>query len=250
MGASRYNGRRRALIAALAGMIVAALAAILSIEALPGRSAHGPGTPPIQAGPEDYGTAPAYTLTDQHGQPFSSAALRGKVQVVSYLFPYCTTYCPLTAATLAQTQRLADRAGLTGKVAFVAFNVDPDGADHQQLAAFLQQERIDPDDPAWHYLTGSPARVRQVVTGGFHVFYQKVSLADEERTEAEQKASGVYTPQPTRPNALADEAHVDYDIVHNDVIEVVDPTGSIRAIFSSASTATSEQILAAVRDAL
>jgi cytochrome oxidase Cu insertion factor (SCO1/SenC/PrrC family) len=247
---SRDGGRKKVLIAALAGVIVATLATIVFVEALPGSSTHEPATPAVQAGPEDYGTAPSYTLTDQHGRPFSSAALRGRVQVVSYLFPYCTTYCPLAAATLAQTERLADRAGLTGKVAFVAFNVDPEGADHEQLAAFLRQEGIDPDNPAWHYLTGSPAQIRQVVTGGFHIFYQKVSLAEEERTEAEQKASGDYTPQPTLPNALADQAHVDYDIVHNDVIEIVDPNGTIRAIFSSASTATSDQILAAVQDAL
>lgn len=238
------------LLAALAGVVVAALATILFVEAMPGRSAHGPATPSVKAGPQDYGTAPAYTLTDQHGRPFSSAALRGKVQVVSYLFPYCTTYCPLAAATLAQTERLADHAGLTGKVAFVAFNVDPEGADHEQLAAFLRQEGIDPDDPAWHYLTGSPAQIRQIVTGGFHIFYQKVSLAEEERTEAEQKASGDYTPQPTLPNALAEQAHVDYDIVHNDAIEIVDPHGTIQAIFSSASATTAGQIFAAVQDAL
>ncbi len=238
------------LLAALASVIVAALAAVLLSKPLLEGSGPRPAPASGQAGPEDFGTAPAYSLTDQHGRPFNSTVLRGKVQVVSYLFPYCTTYCPLLAATLAETERLADRAGLTGKVAFVAFNVDPEGAHPAQLAAFLEQEGIDPDNPAWHYLTGSPAQIRQVVTGGFHVFYQKVSLAAEEKTEAEQKAAGVYTPQPTTPNRLADRARVDYDVVHNDVIEIVDKDGTIRAVISSATTTTSNQILAAVQDAL
>jgi protein SCO1 len=247
---ARVNLRARTLLAVMAGVIVAVLVALLLSDPLLGGSAHGRGTASGQADAQDYGTVPDYTLTDQHGQRFSSAALHGKVQVISYLFPYCTTYCPLLAATLAQTERLADRAGLTGKVAFVAFNVDPEGADPARLAAFLKQEGIDPANPAWHYLTGTPAQIRQVVTGGFHVFYQKVSLADEEKAEAEQKAAGPYTPQPTAPNALAASAHVDYDVVHNDVVEIVDASGTIRAIFSSASTTTSNQFLAAVQEEL
>lgn len=233
--------RRTALTAvALATVAVAVLAGIH----LAGRDGFGnPATPPAR---QTYGTAPQYTLIDQAGRTFASTELRGTVQVVSYLFPYCTTYCPLTARTLAQAEGLLGAAGLQGRVAFVAFNVDPQGAGPARLAAFLRQEQIDPADPAWHYLTGRPDQIRRVVTGGFHVFFQKVSLAEEDQEAAEQVRAGEYIPQPTATNPLADQAHVDYDIVHNDIIEVVDRHGAIRTIFGSGSNPGPEQILSAV----
>jgi protein SCO1/2 len=228
----------------LAGLVAVVLAVVgYVVWARPG---DGPTATP---GGDTYGAAPTYTLTDQHGRSVSSAALRGKIQVVSFLFPYCTTYCPVIARTLAQTEQLIEHAGLRHEVAFVVFNVDPAGAGPAQLSAFLSQELIDPDDPAWHYLTGSPAAVRRVVRSGFHVFYQKESLAQVEKDEASERAAGDYTAQPTEPNPLADRAHVDYDVVHNDVIEIVDAQGIIRNVLTGGSAATPRQILAAVQDA-
>jgi cytochrome oxidase Cu insertion factor (SCO1/SenC/PrrC family) len=244
MKAARDHLRACGIRAALAGVIVVALIAVL--YALLGPSSHRPASEPE---PESYGTAPSYTLTDQHGRSFSSSVLRGRIQVVSYLFPYCTTSCPLTARMLAETEQLADRAGLSDRVVFVAFNVDPEGAGPAELSAFLRQEGISPDDPSWHYLTGGPGQIRRIVTDGFHVFYQKVSLAEQEKVEADEKAAGDYSPQPTQPNALADRTHVDYDVVHNDVIEIVDSDGMIRAVIAEGSGATPDEIITAVRDA-
>lgn len=221
-------------------LVAAAVGAVLATGAQPAH--HGP--PPGR-----YGSAPAYALTDQHGRPFRSTALRGRVQVISYLFPYCTSYCPIIARTLAETERLADQHGLRGKVDFVAFNVDPAEAGPPVMSAFLRQEGINPNDPAWHFLTGTPAKVAGVVRGGFHVYYQKVTLAQEKRAEARQKRRGTYTPQPEEPNALATRAHVSYDIVHNDAIEVVDPHGVIRTFIDSGDKATPRQIDNAISNA-
>jgi cytochrome oxidase Cu insertion factor (SCO1/SenC/PrrC family) len=239
---TRAAGRRRVFGAALAGVAVA----VLAVVATGGWRSHRT-VPP--GAPADYGLAPDYVLTDQHGQQFASAALRGKIQVVSYLFPYCTSFCPLLAGTLAQAERLADGAGLAGTVAFVAFNVDPEHAGPDTLAAFLRQEGLNPNDPAWHFLTGSPTAVRRVITGGFHVSYDTVSRAEEEKIAAEQRAGGDYTPQPTAPNRLAERVRPDYDIVHNDVVEIVDGDGRIRAIFASGSPPTPDEIVSAIRQA-
>lgn len=199
---------------------------------------------------EQYGSAPHYSLTDQHGRTFSSKQLRGQVQVVSYLFPYCTSYCPLIARTLAQTEHLVDQHGLRGKVSFVAFNVDPGGAGPPILSQFLHQEGINPNDLAWHYLTGTPQQVTHVVRDGFHVYYQKVTLAQEQKAEVQQKKAGTYTPQPDEPNRIAARAHVDYDIVHNDTIEIVDPHGIIRTFIDSGDTASPTQLYTAITHAL
>jgi cytochrome oxidase Cu insertion factor (SCO1/SenC/PrrC family) len=161
-----------------------------------------------------YGPAPSFTLTDQSGQAISSAHFRGKVQVVSFLFPYCTTDCPPLARDLALLQRSLAAQGLGGTVEIVTFNVDPGGAGPRQLAAFLDQYGAAADPaatPHWHFLTGSPRQVKHVVRDHYHVAYWKVAGADEGAGHS---------------NALAERAHAGYDIKHSEVTDVVDGTGS------------------------
>ena len=232
------------VLAGIAGLAVAAFIVVVAWGTSP-----APG-PTSRVSASDYGPAPTYTLTDQNGRTFNSTTVLGKVQVVSYLFPYCTSFCPLLLGSLAQAQRELDWSGLQGRVAFVAFNVDPEHAGPDVMSAFLRQERVDPSDRAWHFLTGTPAAVSHVIRDGFHVFYQKVSIADEEKTEAEEKAAGTFTPQLTAPNTLADSARVDYDVVHNDVVEIIDENGVIRTILADNSVPTPDAIASAVRAAL
>ncbi len=193
-----------------------------------------------------YGTAPSYTLTDQLGRTVSSASFAGKVQVVTYLFPYCTSYCPLTARTLTVVAKALSSEGLASKVAIVSFNVDPTGAGPAQMRAFMAEYGADPQSTSWQFLTGTAAQVHRVVEGGFHVYYQKVSLASENAEAAKEQANGTYVPQPVSPNPLASQAHVTYDIVHNDFIEIVDGRGKIVRIFQDGSTVTPAQLLAAI----
>lgn len=235
----------RLIVATVAGIVVLALAGVGVGLAVTGGT-RGRST----AGSQRYGHTPSYTLTDQHGRRFDSSRLHGKVQVVSYLFPYCTSYCPLIARNLAQTEQLVAKRGLRGKVAFVTFNVDPGGAGPAVLAKFLKQEEIDPNDPAWHYLTGTPEQVSHVVRDGFHVYYQKVTLKQEKKAEAQQKKAGTYQPEPEEPNAIAAKAHVEYDIVHNDTVEIADPNGVIRTFIDSGDTASPQRIFAAIEKAL
>lgn len=215
-----------------------------------GRSAAQTSAGTITAPTTDYGRAPSYTLTDQLGRPFRSAALRGKVQVVSYLFPYCRSQCPIIGRTLAQAEQRLRQRGMGDSVDFVAFNVDPVGAGPAQMRAFLQEFDVDPGDPHWHFLTGTGDAVRRVVQGGFHVFYQQVSLAEEQAEAARQHAAGGQPPRADQPNPLADKAHVTYDIVHNDTVEVVGPDGVIRQLFASGAQTSTAAVVAAVEQAV
>jgi len=204
----------------------------------------------VDAGSHNYGRAPSYTLVDQNGRRFSSAQLDGKVQVVSYLFPYCTSYCPLTARVMKQAEDQLRAAGLMDKVAFVAFNVDPENTGPVQERSFLREYGISPADPAWHFLSGRPATVRHVVHDGFHIYYQKVSLASERREERREKRAGTYHAQPETANPLASRAGVNYDVVHNDSIEIVGRTGRIVYYTSFGNKVTADQLAAAVRAAV
>ena len=192
------------------------------------------------------GEAPHYTLRNQLGQSVNSSTFAGKIQVVTFLFPYCTTYCPLIAAHLAGFEHTLDRAGLQNKVQIVAFDVDPAGTGPSQMRAFLKEFGWNPHDLHWQYLTGTPAQVRKVVTGGFHIAYQKVS-DNAPPGAADRDTHDLLNPQPTVVNRLANEARPGYDITHNDGMEIVDGHGRIRKIYSDADMVSGKQLLSDVK---
>ncbi|MDQ1723740.1 MAG: hypothetical protein QOG52_768 [Frankiaceae bacterium] len=180
------------------------------------------------------GAAPSYTLTDQNAKQVSSSAFNGKIQVVSFLFPFCTTYCPYTTHQLSVLEkRLAD-AGLADKVQFVAFNLAPADSGPSDLATYLSQYGVAPTDPHWSFLTGTQADVDAAVRGTFGVQYQKIPLD----TGHPNGADAV----PVQPNALAEAKHVNFDIVHNEVITIVGPDGVIRGAFDHVVDVTTNEL--------
>lgn len=193
------------------------------------------------------GTAPHYKLTNQLGDAVDSTAFRGRVQVVTFLFPYCTDYCPLIAAHLRSAEQALAAAGLADRVQFVAFNVDPEDTGPGEMAAFLRQYGWNPKDPHMQYLTGSPDAIRRVVTGGFGIDYQKVpeTLARSQSRIAEQH--DVYVPPPQVKNLLAQERKPDYDVTHNDALVLVDAQGRIRHVYAEADRVSDQDLVDAVR---
>lgn len=197
----------------------------------------------------DYGAAPSFAaLTDQVGRRVSSGDLAGRVQIVSFLFPYCTTYCPAITHTLLQLEQELKRENLLGaRAVLVSYNVDPAHTGVTQMREYFRQYGVSPKDTNWRYLTGNPALVAHVVRDGYHVYYQRISLAQEHKEIAEQRAQGIYTPVPFVDNPLAERVHPGYDVVHNDVIYIVDQSGRIRTVYAEGSKVTLEGLLAAVR---
>ncbi|MBO0739143.1 MAG: SCO family protein [Alphaproteobacteria bacterium] len=190
------------------------------------------------------GTAPDYSMTNQLEQQVSSKSFRGKVQIVSFLFPYCTTMCPLIAAHLANLESLGlDPAGLGNDVQIVSFNLDPASTGPKEMRAFLTQYGWKPEDLRWQYLVGSANDIHRVVTDGFGVGYERVS--DTEQGAAQTGNFAVV--QPEVMNKLADSAHVDYDIIHDDVLEIVDQQGRIRKTYDNADTVDWRELLSAAR---
>jgi cytochrome oxidase Cu insertion factor (SCO1/SenC/PrrC family) len=103
--------------------------------------------------------APGFTLTSQDGRPVSLASLRGKVVLLTFLDPVCTTDCPL----IAQEMRSADtllgaKASNTELVAVVA---NPTYTSIAYTRAFTSQENLG-QVPNWLYLTGSLSQLADV----------------------------------------------------------------------------------------
>ncbi len=85
-------------------------------------------------------TAPAFQLTDQYARPASLAGLRGKVVLLTFLDPVCTSDCPV----IAQEFREADQmlGGTARDVELVAIVANPIYHSVAYTRAFDQQERL------------------------------------------------------------------------------------------------------------
>src|SRR3984885_9800300 len=95
--------------------------------------------------------APGFTLTSQDGHQVSLSSLRGKVVLLTFLDPVCTTDCPIIAQELrAADAMLGAKAGGTELVAVVA---NPTYTSTAFTAAFTRQEGLS-QVPNWLYLTG------------------------------------------------------------------------------------------------
>jgi cytochrome oxidase Cu insertion factor (SCO1/SenC/PrrC family) len=136
--------------------------------------------------------APDFSLTDQDGRTVTLASLRGKVVLMTFLDPVCTTDCPIIAQEFKQAgQMLGAQAGHVELVAVVA---NPTYRSTAFTRAFDRQEGLT-TVPNWLYLTGSLGQLGAV-----------------------WRHYGI-TVQDLPAGAMA---------AHNDLAVVIDPAGHIR----------------------
>jgi cytochrome oxidase Cu insertion factor (SCO1/SenC/PrrC family) len=96
--------------------------------------------------------AASFSLTDQYGRPVSLASLHGKVVLLTFLDPVCTSDCPVIAQEFRQAdQVLGSRARQVELVAIVA---NPLYRSIAYTQAFDRQELLT-SLPNWLFLTGS-----------------------------------------------------------------------------------------------
>jgi cytochrome oxidase Cu insertion factor (SCO1/SenC/PrrC family) len=100
-----------------------------------------------------------FTLTSQDGRQVSLSSLHGKVVLLTFLDPVCTTDCPL----IAQEMRSADAllSGKAGNTELVAVVANPTYISTAYTRAFTSQENLS-QVPNWLYLTGSLSQLKSV----------------------------------------------------------------------------------------
>lgn len=103
--------------------------------------------------------APGFQLTDQNGQPVSLASLRGKVVLMTFLDPVCTTDCPIIGAEFKEAGVLLGRQD--ADVELVAIVANPTYRTAAFTQAFDREEGLN-TVPNWLYLTGSLSQLSQV----------------------------------------------------------------------------------------
>lgn len=109
-----------------------------------------------------------FTLTDQHGDTVTEAALRGHPSAMFFGYTFCPDVCPTTLFEMTGwLEKLGPDADNLG-VYFVS--VDPERDTQETLAEYLSAF-----DPRITGLTGTPEEVAEIVKG-YRVYARKVPL--------------------------------------------------------------------------
>ncbi len=132
----------------------------------------------------DYGTVPAFALTDQTGAAFTDVALRGHVTIVNFVFTRCDTICPVSSMKMHRIQEeTSDQPGLH----LVSFSVDPEYDTPPRLSAYA--DRFGADASRWRFVTGAHEPVRKVVEDAM-----MISMDKDGRTMANGAPNIVHQP--------------------------------------------------------
>lgn len=105
--------------------------------------------------------SPQFSLTDQNGLTINSAALRGKLTLLTFLDPVCSDECPVIANQLAETDR--ELGPLASKIQIVALDSNPVFHRVADVAAFTTSHGLD-SLPNWHFLAGPAATLQSLLT--------------------------------------------------------------------------------------
>lgn len=140
-----------------------------------------------------------FTMVDQHGQPFHSSQLQGKVVLLFFGFTHCPDICPATMARVSQVWRiLADQGdGDDVQVVFVTFDPARDTPEH--LAKYVE-------------FFNSPVLA---LTG-----------SSEQVANAARRFGVVYLQE-------AEEPGEEYGFSHSDFIYLIDQQGRVRKLYRS-----------------
>jgi protein SCO1/2 len=121
------------------------------------------------------GTLPPYSFVNQHGQPFGSKDLQGKVWIANFIFTRCPTVCPVFTARMAGIQHRVRNLG--DAIHLVSFSVDPEYDTPPVLLAYAQRHKASPR--MWTFLTGDPESIKQTVVDGLKVAMGREGPADD-----------------------------------------------------------------------
>ena len=101
--------------------------------------------------------APGFKLTDEFGKEVSLRSLHGKVVVLSFNDPECTTICPLTTTALLHAKKLLGPAA--SRVELLGIGANPERTQVKWVRAYSQAHGM---LHKWRFLTGSLSELKRV----------------------------------------------------------------------------------------
>jgi len=113
--------------------------------------------PLLDPGTKLSGAAPNFTLTDQFGKRVSLSSFRGKVVVLAFNDPECTTICPLTTTALLHAKALLGPAA--SQVQLLGVGANPEKTEVKWVRAYSKAHRM---MRKWQFLTSSLPQLKRV----------------------------------------------------------------------------------------
>lgn len=115
--------------------------------------------------------APRYSLTDQQGKWLLDGDLRGKIVLYNFTYAGCAAECPQTSAAMRAVQdRLGGLEAQGAQMELVTISFDPARDTSAALSAYAARFGADPR--RWHFATGAPADLKEVIGRGFRTYYK------------------------------------------------------------------------------
>lgn len=110
--------------------------------------------------PKD-GFVPLFQLIDQHGAPFGSPQLLGKIWIADFVYSTCPGPCPMISSRMGELQKpLRDT-----DVKLVSFSVDPQHDTPPVLRDYAAKLNAQPG--RWYFLTGQKDTIYRLSRDGF-----------------------------------------------------------------------------------
>lgn len=110
---------------------------------------------------DSLGAIPGFRLTNQNGQPFGSAELKGKIWIADFVFTSCPGPCPVISSRMAEMQKPLEKTD----VHLVSFSVDPETDTPEVLRDYAQRLRA--REGRWDFLTGDTSAIYSLTQNGF-----------------------------------------------------------------------------------
>ena len=148
-----------ALAVGLAIGAIVSLARSSASPAIPASATQTPAmaNPNLDPGAPLSAVAPDFTLTDQFTRRVSLRSLRGKVVVLAFNDPLCTTICPLTTTALLEAKKLLGPAG--SQVELLGIGANPDATQVKWVRSYSEAHGM---LHKWRFLTGSLPQLKRV----------------------------------------------------------------------------------------
>ncbi len=178
---------------------------------------------------------PGFRLENQLGQPVSSGSFSGRIEIVSFISPYCRKACPLIAHHYVAYARAIREAGWARKIVLLSFNLDPRRATPKTLQRFQRAFGWAPRNLEWEFLTGSPRAIDRVVKGGFKVWFGFEPLVPSAR--ASDGPPPLTWQNPLNPTGAIPEP------AHEDPLEIYGPGHHLRKLYSEGSLVSTGRLL-------
>lgn len=123
------------------------------------------------------GNAPSFQLTDQAGQAFGTAELKGKIWIANFIFTRCTATCPAQTRVMADLQKQLSGSLIWSDVRLLSISVDPEFDQPDVLQDYAAASGA--DNQHWRFLTGERSQIWDLSKTGF-----RLPVADDTKNSA------------------------------------------------------------------